>query len=411
MAKSLIVHLSVNTSLALSPFQLGVYVKGKALLASGRRAFSISDVGGDKDSVREAIGCLMALGLVDHRGGGWYALAKVPSRMIDATSDMGVRMANAAGTRRASFKSVPSQLRDALKEYSQALCGHSLPASTYAIGTQANKVRYNRVVRVINGTSSTVVEFVWFVSQQEWSWTQEGYPRIQVLCTDVFLDKFRWYIENKDEIEQAARVLAIYDRAFNIVGEHLYDEHLLVLKLRAMLSECNITFEAFFVYAASLPWQVFGGFPPIKFLSSVGFVNQARNALQGGARVAQRTEVYLERIIGRLGRVSFPLSAKAFEDYNWAIGEAIFEPLNGFTNNSEQLRTFVTRVIEDKDEPALGFYVVTYDGKLTPLAVYWIAYASGRMGNFFYSGRQSWRDVVREVASGVVNLSILEARL
>jgi len=411
MAKSSVVHLSVNTSLELEPFQLGVYVKGKALLASGRRAFSISDIGGSKDLAREAIGCLMALGLVDHRGGGWYALAKVPARMITVASDMGRRMANVAGTQRASFNSTPSQVRNALKEYSQTLCGHSLPTSTYAIGTQANRARYNRVVRVINGTSSTVVEFIWFVSQQDWSWTREGYPSIPVLCTDGFLDKFRWYIANKDEVAQAAGALAIYDRAFNIVGEHPYDEHLLVLKLRAMLSEWNITFEAFFVYAASLPWRSFGGFPPIKFLSSIGFVNQARNALQGGARVAQRTEVYLERIISRLGRVSFPLSAKAFEDYNWAIGEVIFEPLTSFTDGSEQLKTFVTRVIEDKEEPALGFYVVTYDGKLTPLAVYWIAYASRRMGNFFYSGRRSWQDVVREVAAGTVNLSVLDALL
>jgi len=411
MTKPSVVHLSVNTSLALEPFQLGVYVKGKALLATGRRAFSISDIGGDKDLAREAIGRLMALGLVAHRGGGWYALAKVPARMIESTSDMGLRMANAAGTRQAPPKSTPSLLRDAIKEFSEQLCGHSVLPSAFTIGTSANKTRYNRVVRVMNGTSSTIKEFMWFVSQQDWSWTREGYPKIQVLCTDEFLDKFRWYMGHKEEIEQAAEVLAIYDRVFDIVGEHKYDEHLLVLKLRATLSASGITFEAFFNYAVSLPWRSFGGFPPIKFLSSDGFVLQANTALRGKRRVAQRAEAYLKRIIDRLGRASFPLSAEAFEDHNWAMGEAVFEPLASFTNSSEQLGTFVARVVEGKDESALGFYLVTYDGKLTPLAVYWIVYASRHMGNSFHFGQQSWRDAVREVASDIVNLSILEAQL
>lgn len=411
MTKPSVVHLSVNTSLALEPFQLGVYVKGKALLALGRRAFSISNIGGDKDLAREAIGRLMALGLVEHRGGGWYALAKVPARMIEASSDMGVRMANVAGTRQAPPKSTPSRLRDAIREYSEKLCGYSLLPSAFTIGTSANKVRYQRVVRVISGTNSTITEFIRFVSQQDWSWTQEGYPKIQVLCTDEFLDKFRWYTEHKDEVEQAAEILTIYDRAFSIVGEHKYDEHLLVLKLRTVLSERGITFEAFFRYAASIPWRSFGGFPPVKFLSSDGFVSQASNALPGRARVAQRAEVYLRRIIDRLGKVSFPLSAVAFEDHNWSIGEAVFEPLASFTNNSDQLGTFVARVVECKDEPSLGFYLVTYDGELTPLAVYWIVFASRHMGNSFYFGRQSWKDAVREVAADTVNLGILEAQL
>lgn len=411
MTKPSVVHLSVNTSLALEPFQLGVYVKGKALLASGRLAFSISDIGGDKDLAREAIGRLMTLGLVAHRGGGWYALAKVPARMIEPTSDMGLRMVNAVRTRQASLKSTPSQLRDALREFSETLCGRKLLASAYTIGTGANKARYNRVVRVINGTSSTLTEFMWFVSQQDWSWTRESYPKIQVLCTEEFLDKFRWYMEHKDEIAQAAEVLAIYDRAFDISGEHKYDEHLLILKLRAALSERGITFEAFFDYAAKQQWRSFGGFPQIKYLSSTGFVSQASNALRGRARVSQRDEAYLARIVSRLCSVSFPLSAEAFEDSNWTIGEAVFEPLAGFTDNCEQLKTFVTRVIECKDEPTLGFYVVTYDGKLTPLAVYWIVYAFNHMGNSFYSAQRPWKDVVREVSSDFVNLSILEAQL
>lgn len=411
MTKSSVVHLSVHTSLALEPFQLGVYVKGKALLASGRRAFSISDIGGDKDLAREAIGRLMALGLVDHRGGGWYALAKVPARMIEATSDMGTRMANAAGTRKAPPKSTPSLLRDAIREFSEKLCGRDLLSTAFTIGTSANKSRYGRVIRVINGTSSTVTEFMWFVSQQDWSWTREGYPTVQVLCTDEFLDRFRWFMEHKDDVAQATEILAIYDQAFGIVGEHKYEEVLLVLKLSAVFAERGITFDAFFNYAASLPWRSFGGFPPIKFLSSDGFITQASTALRGRRRVAQRAEAYLKRIVDRLGRVSFPLSADAFEDHNWTVGEAVFEPLAGFTNSSEQLGAFVTRVVEGKDEPKLGFYLVTYDGKLTPLAVYWIVYASRYMKNSFHSGQQSWKDAVREVASDIVNLSILEAQL
>ena len=178
-----------------------------------------------------------------------------------------------------------------------------------------------------------------------------------------------------------------------------------------MLLKRGITLEVFFNYAAKQQWRAFDGFPPVKFLSSVGFVNQAASALRGRVRTAYREEAYLERIVSRLDGISFPLSAEHFEDSNWTIGEAIFEPLAGFMNNSEQLKTFVARVIEDKDESALGFYVVTYDGKLTPLAVYWIVYASSHMKNSFCSASRSWRDIVREVASDVVNLSILEAQL
>lgn len=411
MPKPSVVHLSANTALALDPFQLGVYVKGKAFLALGRCAFSISDMGDNKDLTREAIKHLMTLGLVEHRGGGWYALAKVPARMIETTSGMGERMASVAAAPSTSSKNTPGQLRDALREFSEKLCGHSLLASTYTIGTGANKARYNRVMRVIAGTSSTVTEFMWFVSQQDWSWTREGYPRIHVLCTDEFLDKFRWYMEHKDEVVQAAEALVIYDRAFGVVGGHKYDDHLLVLKLRAVLSERGITLEVFFDYAANQQWRAFDGFPPVKFLSSPGFVNQATSALHGRVRIAHREEAYLERIVSRLDGISFPLSTEDFEDSNWTIGEAIFEPLVGFMNNSEQLKTFVARVIEDKDEPTLGFYVVTYDGKLTPLAVYWIVYASSHMKNSFCSASRSWKDIIREVASDVVNLSILEAQL
>lgn len=416
MTKPSVVHLSINTSLALEPFQLGIYVKGKALLAVGRRAFGISDIGGDKDLAREAIGKLMSLGLVEHRGGGWYALAKVPARMIpdQSSANLGSKMSSAAKPSRRSSQSVWEQLRNALKIGSSTLCGRNVPAAVYTITSPANKAKYRRIMNAVREAGSSVEEFIEFVFMQDWSWTHEGYPALGVVSTAELLSKFQWFLVNKDKIEAADGILDLYDKTFGYIGEHTYAERVTVLRLKGALDERGITVEMFFDYVVSLQWKGFGGFPPITFLVSSGFVNQAHSALHGRGQISrQSSETYLGRIVNRLERVSFPLSTEGFENCNWDIGEAIFEPLVSFANNSAlQLKTFVTRVVDAKDEPSLGFYLVTYDGKLTPLAVYWIVYASRHIESSFCPlDLEPWKDLVSRLAAEAVNLNILETPL
>lgn len=412
MAKSSTVTLSANVALSLDPFELGVYTKGKALLANGRRAFSISDVGGDKDLAREAVRRLLDLKLVTHNGGGWYSLARVPSQ-LGLLVDLGTKMASAAVAKTSQSQGAYERLRDCLKSLAKKTYGHSLPASMYAVSNRVNKARYGRITKVVRDVDATVEEFAEFVFGMDWSWMSEGYPGVGLLCTDDFLNKFRWFMEHQDEITQADQILTIYDSVFHYEGIHKYEDRLAVLQLRAVLSERGITPESFFGYASSLKWRSFGGLPTIKFLTSSRFVGQAQSVLpgRGGRSFVRVSETYLGRIVDRLSRVELPLSAEDFEDRNWEIGEAVFEPLAALVSDfGSQLGSLVRKVTDEKDSPSLGFYVTTYDGKLTPLAVYWIVYASNRLDSFCSAEVSSWKDLVRELAAEAVNLSVLEKK-
>jgi len=414
MAKPSVVNLSINAALSLGLPALGVYVKGKALLARGRKAFCLADIGDDKGLARDALGQLLSEGLVVHRGGGWYALARVPTKSKEASShlDLGKKMSRAAKRMGLNTQGAYEQLRDALKICAKQVYGHDLPASLYSASNRSNKIRYGRIARAVREADAAAEQFARFVFGLDWSWTREGYPGLGLLCTDDFLNKFKWFAKHGAEVDEAGEILVIYDRAFGFTGSHKYEDHIAILQLQSVLTERKVAFDQFFSYAASRQWKSFDGLPPIKFLTSDDFVNQACAALQapGQRKRAYGAVTYLERIEDRLKRISLPISDNEFEDRNWDIGEAVFEPLTIFANNSvPQLDALVRRVIDEKDSPKLGFYLITYDGKLTPLAVYWMTFAASRLGDSFCSpGSGPWKDRVRRLASEAVVLDILE---
>ncbi len=125
------------------------------------------------------------------------------------------------------------------------------------------------------------------------------------------------------------------------------------------------------------------------------------------------SDTYLGRILSRLLQVPTSRSSEALEDYNWSVAEAVFEPLVPISHNSTaRLRFLVRRVVNEKDAPSLGFYLVTSDGKLTPLAVYWIVFASCHLkGPFCSDELGDWKELVRNSAAEAVKLDILEERL
>jgi len=405
-------------ALLLDPVELGVYVKGKALLTSGRRAFSLTDLEGNIEQLRDALSVLLDLKLVVHRGGGWYALARLPTRPDQLGSTLARKMSAVTSKRdvRSKKSTVYEQLRDMLRSEVKKVLGLDSPASVYAASNSSNKARYARIAKAIREADATAREFVDFVFHHDWSWVRDGYPSLGLICTDDFLGKFGWYVEHLDEMEAARDILSVYDKVFRFNGVHKYEDHLAALRLRTILFEKEVTIEQFFDYAISRNWRVFDGFPPARFLASNDFVNQCCSALQkrGIVKAVSRvSDTYLGRILSRLLQVPASRSSEALEDYNWSVGEAVFEPLVSISHNSiPRLQSLVQRVVNEKDEPSLGFYLVTGDGKLTPLAVYWIVFASHHLkGPFCSDELGDWKELVRNSAAEAVKLDILEEKL
>jgi len=412
------VSLPSDIALSLAPFELGVYVKGKALLAGGRRAFSLADLEGDTDYLRVALGNLLDLKLVVHRGGGWYALARLPTRSTQFGSTLAGKMSAAASKRtvRGKKSTIYEQLRNMLRSGVKKTLGLDSPVSVYAASNHSNKARYARVAKAIRETGTGAREFVDFVFHQDWSWTRDGYPGLGLICTDEFLGKFKWYVEHLDEMTVARDILEAYDSAFKFNSSHKYEEYMVALRLRTALFEKGITIKQFFDYAISQNWGIFDGFPPVRFLASNDFVNRCYSVLQkrGIVKVTlQVSDTYLGRILSRLLQVPTSRSREAFEDYNWSVGEAVFEPLASVSHNSTpRLKSLVRRVANEKDASSLGFYLVTSDGKLTPLAVYWIVFAFHHLKDSFCSDELGdWKELTRNSAAEAVRLDILEEKL
>jgi len=412
------VNLSAEIALSLNPVELGVYVKGKALLASGRRAFSLTDLEGDIDQSRDALSALLDLKLVVHRGGGWYALARLPTRATQLGSTLASKMSAVTSKRaiRSKKSTIYEQLRDMLRSEVKKVLGLDSPVSVYAASNSSNKARYARIAKVIREVDVTAREFVDFVFHHDWSWTRDGYPGLGLICTNDFLGKFMWYVEHLDEMAAARDILSVYDKTFRFNSAHKYEDHLAALRLRTMLFEKGVTIGQFFDYAISRNWRVFDGFPPVRFLASSDFVNQCCNVLQkrGVVKAAPGvSDTYLGRILSRLLQVPTSRSSEALEDYNWSVGEAVFEPLVSVSHNSTpRLRSLVEKIVNEKDTPSLGFYLVTGDGKLTPLAVYWIVFAFHHLKDPFCSDELGdWKELVKNSAAEAVKLSILEERL
>jgi hypothetical protein len=250
--------------------------------------------------------------------------------------------------------------------------------------------------------------------REDWSWVKSEVPYPPVFSHDTFLESFSWYKSHGDEVKVAEELLSVYDRVFRVESLRGLSVIRSAVKLSFSLKEIGATYAQFFEYASSLSWKSFGDVPPFQFLVTESFVGQFRGAFrkQFGKETSSVTTTYLGRILERV-RSSVELSSPSvFEDYNWSVAEAIFEPLRQFADSNDvppQLKVLVSRTVAEKNLPSFGLYFVTRDGLLTPSAVYWIAFAASKLrGPFCPESFGLWKDVVRDFACDAVRLDFLE---
>lgn len=424
-------HSSINLSVkvALSPdltsLELGVYVRSRALLRTGRKAFNVADFKqlDGEELVRSALEHLIELGYVVHQGGGWYAAAKhpvKPTNVPDGFIKKITHQAEQSKNNKTKKDGRYEHLCDSLVAGAETHLGYKPAKSIYTASNKVNRACYRNIFRVIDKFESTADIFVWFVFQQDWHSIAEAVPSLRLLGSNSFLGSFEGYLQNKEKLDSSGNVLDAYDTTFGFKTARGLQEKHAALKLKTSLAELGVSPRQFFGYAAGISWRSFGGTPPFTFLASVRFLKQFRGQLPGsngdGGNETRTIAVnvydcYLGRILDRLRKVPLGMSREDFENQNWMIAEAIFEPLASLVDNGagQQLISLVARTIEEKHLPIFGSYVITESGKFTPLAVYWIAYAACYLDTPFYPPDfGSWKDAVKDFAAEQVDLQVLE---
>lgn len=425
-------HSSINLSVkvALSPdltsLELGVYVRSRALLRTGRKAFNVADFKqlDGEELVRSALEHLLELGYVVHKGGGWYSAAKHPVKPVNIADGFIKKIAyQAEQSKKHETKKYGryGRLCTGLVVGAEKHLGYEPAKSTYTTDNKINRACYRNILKVISKFKSTVDEFVWFVFQQDWQSIAEAVPSLRLLGSNNFLSSFEGYLQNKDKLDKSDDIFDIYDTAFGARTARGLPEMRAALKLKTALVGLGTSPRQFFDYASSIPWRAFDGAPPLTFLTSGRFLSQFRSRTSGGSGGNSRSitagmyECYLGRVLDRLRKVPQKMTHEDFENHNWVVAEAIFEPLSALVskNGSDvQLVALVARTIGEKHLPVFGSYVITERGRFTPLAVYWIAYAAYYLDTPFYpSNFGNWRDVIKDFAAEQVDLKVLELDL
>lgn len=416
------INLSVKVALSpdLTPLELGVYVRSRALLRTGRKAFAVADFKqlDGEELVRSALEHLLELGYVVHRGGGWYTAAKHP---IKSTSVGGsfvtkiVRSSEQSKKTRTKKGGRYEQLGNVLLAEAERILGYTPAKTAYSSADVVNRASYRRILAVVDKFESSVKEFVWFVFQQDWSSLAQVVPYPRLLGSNSFLSSFEGYLQNKEKLTKSDDIFDVYDAAFGLRTARGLPEMRSALRLRVLLTELRATPSQFFSYAAGIQWRTFDGAPPLAFLASDRFFSQFRGHMPRSKRIESSAvsmyNCYLGRILSRLQEVPRGLSDKEFENCNWEVAEAIFEPLLTLvsSNGSDpQLCSLVARAVDEKHLPTFGFYVITKGGKFTPLAAYWITHAAHRLGTSFYPPEfGDWKDAVRDFSADQVDLDVL----
>ena len=256
--------------------------------------------------------------------------------------------------------------------------------------------------------SATPEDFVWFVCEQDWSKIQ---PNIYLLGSNAFLSQAEWYFSNKDSLNSMKGFLDTYKGILGVTIPKGLKELQAALNISNFCTECGITLPTFLNYVKGIKWRG-SGIPYISFLSSPSFLEQSRTTFKRSASTNfQPTDYYLGFILSRLRTLPKRMSDVELEEYNWLIAETIFEPLQKALNNGAnvQLRTLVEKALYQKHLPKFGSYVITAQGKFTPLAVYWICYAyTTNMERFTPSEFGDWKDIIKEYSDGSVKLTLLE---
>jgi len=402
---SLLVSVPTSIVSALGPDDLGIYVKGKALLDEGKSSFTLRELGGDKEAVRIIINHLMELQYVSYSGGGRYALAKKPNKSPKVESQNLADKMTAASVKVKTPKLSSSTYCDALIAAS-INAGYNISSRAYTPTTQKNKPRFRRIIKVVYDAGSTPEQFAKFVFLQDWQWCKDPFPPLGVFSTDEFLTKFIWFIENKAAIGNAALALRIFDASFKIKVRRLYSDFLLLSPLIKTLSENNITISDYIRYLKTLPWTLKGNVPALRYITTQEAIARFMGTI--ATSYVNNSTGYLNKVLTLLNAIPTQVTASTFEDLNWTVAEAILEPLAAHMNGSSGILTDQLRIVRsNKAADSLGFYLITHNGTLTPLAVHWLLFASSHIPTNFYSGTD-WKDAIKAKASAEVKLSVFD---
>jgi len=411
---------TIALSTDLTSVELGVYVRCKALIRrEGRKAFSIADIGkfDGEELARSAIDRLLELSYVVHKGGGWYSLARRPVTDKDVANTSFMKKLISGAERAKQTKSKKDgkyeELADALLVGIEKAFNYKPSKMMYTTSDPANRACYRKIIGVVNKFGSSIKEFVWFVLEHDWKWLNQPAPGPRILGSNNFLGSFESYLQNRVKLNGSSDVFDAYDRSFGTRTARGLAEMRTALLLKNALSEINTSPAQFFSYASSIRWATFGGTPPLSFLASDRFVKQFKMHIGSYSRqpIIEKHSYYLSKVLTRLEKVPRDESDGEFENYNWQVAEAIFEPLCNLTakgETSKQLTDLTVRARDEKHLPTFGSYVVTREGKFTPLAVYWIVYAATHLGTLFCPPAfGNWKTTVESFSDGGVNLEVL----
>lgn len=395
---------------SLTTAELEVYTRAKAVLKSGKRTFIVSDLAqvDDVELVKAAIESLVSQGLVVEKSSDVYSLARRSVQKEYSTSAVAQKLVERAAQVKAQPKSLGGsyeEMRTQLLEGLSKTLKLESPKKGFGTGTAKARGCYSRMMQLLSTYNATISDFVWYVCQQDWS--KVGFPSLGLLGSNAFLDTASWYFTNKDKLQDMQRVLNLYDNTFGVKSSRGLRELQMALSIYTLCQDVGASVTLFFVYVKNKTRRKV---PSLSLLASHSFLEEFRFD-QSKSFVGAVSNSYLGKILDKLRRLPCMLSLKDLEDCNWQLAEAIFEPLQRILSNNNgscaQLAELVQRAVYEKHRDSFGKYVIDWEGKFTPLAVYWIGYASQYLDSFSSAEFGDWKEVVKECTSKDVNLQVL----
>jgi len=412
LSKSVNVADSVVFSQELTSVELGTYIRCKALHQLGTSKFSTKDLATwDSESVvASALEGLVELNLVVHQGGGWYALKRIPvleQLHLVRKPSIGSRMLTIAKQKRTS-PGRREELKDKLENFVTNQLGLVCLKTSFTIN-QKTTGNYRRIFELIDLYNSSTDEYLQWIGSLDWSWVSEKMPNIYVLGSERFIELFEQYLKERTELSSTDDILDLFEKIFGIKCSCELANRKIALGLKRMILSLNSSPEQFFMFATTL--KLTDSNKTLSNLASIWAQERFREYLSKlGIKSTNPTGSYLERILERLQRTYNMVTIEHFENLNWDVAEAILEPLE-LVCRDPFLKKLIDRSRKEKNLSKFGYYFITRDKKFTPLAVYWIIFASTTMVPFYIgNGSKKWRETLLECTSDAVNLSLEDSR-
>jgi len=294
---------------------------------------------------------------------------------------------------RASVGDPYEELKNALLEGLSKTLGLKPPRNIgFGINTHKGRASYAKIYKFLESYGVSVSDFVWFVCQEDW--TKVGCPSIYLLGCDAFLDRAAWYFTNKEKLRDMEFVLAAYDRVFGKGTGRRAQDLQLARGIHALCEELGYTVDSFFAYARSR----FRKTPSFSFLASAAYLEEFKLKQK-----ISTPSLYLDKVLEGMSRIPSILKPEELEEYNWQVAESVLEPLFYILSENgtcRSLKELAYRAVKEKGRPIFGAYFIDWQGKLTPLAVSCILYASQHLPRFGSS--ESWQyDIVPYISEFV----------